>query len=162
MVLVLPMNADGMAGTGGSGGLEFGEVVDNNIPRREREVTVRSSSLSANPSSSSSSDDESHLALFPDGDSCLSSSKSSSQFSGSGSCSCSCTTRRDLPRRDRGEPSRSRCRMGESDLSWKSSSQFSVSVERCFEGVEGPASAQCRRDMSFATVLALSLDRGDS
>ena len=76
------MNDEGIGGTGGGGdSLARTEV---SAERRERDVTVLSSSLSAKPNPGSSSEDESHLAPL-DGDACLSSSKSSSQLSVSSS-----------------------------------------------------------------------------
>ena len=77
------VSEEGMGGTGG-GGVPFC-IMDGRgkPPRREREVTVRSSSFSPNPNSSLE-EDESQRALLPLGAYGFPSSKSSSQFSASG------------------------------------------------------------------------------
>ena len=89
---------EGMGGTGG-GGVPSGLDAAAKAERRDREVTVRSSSLSARAKSSSSEEEEeSQRVLFPEGEATLGEcSNSSSQFSSSG------TAGRTLTRRERGE-----------------------------------------------------------
>lgn len=85
-----------MGGTGG-GGVSPGLRADK-AERLDREVTVRSSSLSPRPKSSSEEEEESQRVLLPEGEPTFpEGSNPSSQFSGSG------TVRRIRARRERGD-----------------------------------------------------------